>query len=187
MRKLSVFNAISLDGYFTDSSGDMSFAIAQGPDEEYDAFTAGNATGDAALLFGRVTYETMAGFWRTDEAKAQMPEVAGGMERLPKYVASRTLAAADWSNTALLAGPLVSAVRTLKASAGPDIVILGSGQIVAQLTEARLIDGYQVVICPVAIGAGRTMFEGVTVRPTLKRIACRNFANGKVAITYDVA
>jgi hypothetical protein len=66
MRKLTVFNNVSLDGYFTDSSGDMSWAHKQDP--EWAAFTAENAGGEAELLFGRVTYEMMASFWPTPQA-----------------------------------------------------------------------------------------------------------------------
>ena len=68
MRRLGVFNSITLDGYFTDRQGDMSWAHAQ-QDAEWNEFVAGNAGGDAAFLFGRVTYELMASFWPTAIAR----------------------------------------------------------------------------------------------------------------------
>ena len=107
MRKLSVFNAISLDGYFTDARGDMSWAHARS-DAEWDAFTAENVkTPAGALLFGRVTYELMAGFWTTAEAMEQMPDVAETMNRTPKVVFSRSLTEATWSHTRISkAGPV---------------------------------------------------------------------------------
>src|SRR4051812_38006346 len=65
MPRLSVFESISLDGYFTDAQGDMSWAHAGSDDAEFGQFVAGNARGGGALLFGRITYEMMASFWPT--------------------------------------------------------------------------------------------------------------------------
>jgi dihydrofolate reductase len=67
MRALRAFENVSVDGFFVDANGDMSWAHRQ--DEEWNAFTSQNATGDGALLFGRVTYEMMAGFWTTRQAE----------------------------------------------------------------------------------------------------------------------
>ena len=74
MRKLNVFNNVSLDGYFTDERGDMSWAHNQ--DREWTDWVASNAQGDSELLFGRVTYEMMASFWPTPMAMEQAPLVA---------------------------------------------------------------------------------------------------------------
>ncbi|MBI3567224.1 MAG: dihydrofolate reductase [Gemmatimonadetes bacterium] len=185
MRRLTVFNSISLDGYFTDAHGDMSFAKGDPHDAEWNAFVGGNASGDGTLLFGRKTYEMMASFWPTPMAAQMMPDVAAGMNRLRKVVFSRSLSAATWNNTTLIAGDLVDAVRALKSGPGQGMVILGSGTIVAQLTQARLIDEYQFVVCPVVLGAGRTMFDGVTDLLALRRIESRAFANGNVFLRYE--
>ncbi len=74
MRKLIVFNSVSLDGYFTDANSDMSFAHNPNPDAEFDAFTSGNASGGGMLLFGRVTYQMMESFWPTPAAAESMPD-----------------------------------------------------------------------------------------------------------------
>ena len=68
MRKLGMFNSVSLDGYFTDADSDMSFAKPQGHDDEHQEFMRQNASGASMLVFGRVTYEMMASFWPTDMA-----------------------------------------------------------------------------------------------------------------------
>lgn len=86
MRKLIVFNHVSLDGYFTDANGDMSFAQNENPDAEWDAFVAGNASGGETLVFGRVTYELMAGDWPTPIAAETLPDCADQMNHLPKMV-----------------------------------------------------------------------------------------------------
>src|SRR5689334_8207706 len=158
MQKLRVFESASIDGYFTDSSGDMSWAHASAGDAEFGAWVGGNASGGGALLFGRKTYEQMVAYWPTALAAQQMPVVAKGMNAAKKYLASRTLKP-TWQNTQLIEGDLVKAVRALKSKAGPGITVLGSGSIAAQLGEAGLVDEYQFVLCPIALGGGRTVFS----------------------------
>lgn len=183
MRKLTVFNHVSADGYFVDAHGDMSWAHNQDP--EWNAFASENASGEGELVFGRVTYDLMAGYWPTPQALEAMPAVAEGMNSMPKVVFSRTLDKASWRNTRLLKGDLASEVRKLKDGPGPDMVILGSGSIVSQLTEARLIDEYQIALNPIVLGGGRTMFEGLkeSVKLTLKKT--RAFSNGNLVLWYE--
>ena len=103
---------------------------------------------------------------------------------MPKVVFSRTLGSASWSNTRLVKTDPAAEVRRLKKEDGPDMVMLGSGTIVALLAQAGLVDEYQMVMCPVVLGAGRTMFDGVTAKPDLHLKTSRPFRNGKVVLTY---
>ena len=183
MRKLAVFNHVSLDGYFVDANGDMSWAKADHEDAEWNAFVAGNASGQGMLVFGRVTYEMMASFWPTPLAIEMMPAVAAGMNGMPKVVFSRTLDTASWNNTTLVKGDIVNATRQLKRESGPDMVILGSGSIVSQLAREGLIDAYQIVVNPVVLGRGRTMFDGAKLDLTLT--STRAFGNGNVLLCYE--
>jgi dihydrofolate reductase len=183
MRKLVVFNNVSLDGYFVDARGDMSWAHRH--DAEWGAFTSENASGGGELVFGRVTYDLMAGYWPTAAARESNPVVAEQMNNLPKVVFSRTLEKAEWKNTRLIGSDIASATRALKQEPGPGMVILGSGSIVSQLADARLIDEYQVVVCPVVLGGGRTMFEGVRERLDLTLKRTRAFGNGNVVLWYE--
>jgi dihydrofolate reductase len=183
-----VFNQVSLDGYFTDRNGDMSWAHKDDP--EWNAFASENAKGGedgGRLLFGRKTYEMMASFWPTKAALDQMPAVAKGMNNMQKVVFSRTLDKATWQNTKLVKGDLVAEVRKMKKAPGGDMVILGSGTIVSQLTQAGLIDEYQFVVDPIVLGDGRTLFEGVKNKLSLKRTNARTFGNGNVVLTYQPA
>jgi len=179
-----VFNNISLDGYFVDENGQMNWAKDH-QDDEWKAFTEDNASGQAVLLFGRVTYEMMVSFWPTPQAAQLMPKVAERMNSGPKLVFSRTLDKAEWNNTTLIKNDIVSAVRKMKSEPGDDMVIMGSGTIVSLFTEAGLIDEYQVVVNPVVLGKGRTMFEGVTEKLNLKLNRSRAFKNGNVFVSYD--
>ena len=139
------------------------------------------------MAFGRKTYDLMASYWPTPMAAKNNPGVAEAMNKLPKLVFSRTLDKADWSNTKLVKGDLASEVRKLKQAPGKDLVILGSGTIVSQLSEARLIDEYQIVLVPVALGAGRTLFEGQKSKLDLKLTKTRTFGNGNVVLSYEPA
>jgi dihydrofolate reductase len=183
MRKLIVFNMVSVDGFFVDSEGDMRWAHKN--DAEWNAFTSGNASGSGVLVFGRITYELMASYWPTPMALQNSPVVAKGMNEMPKIVFSRTLDKVSWSNTKLIKGDLAAEVRKLKQESGPDMVILGSGSIVSQLTQENLIDEYQLALSPIVLGKGRTLFEGVKEKMNLKRTNSRTFGNGTVFVCYQ--
>jgi dihydrofolate reductase len=185
MSKLIVFNSVSADGYFTDTKGDMSWAHQNDP--EWRDFTTENASGDGILLFGRVTYEMMANFWPTPQASQQFPAVADRMNSAQKVVFSRSLNKVSWNNTRLMKGDLASEVRKLKETASEGVVILGSGTIVSQLAQAKLVDEYQLAINPIALGGGRTLFEGMTEPLRLKRTRSRSFKNGTVFVVYEPA
>ena len=185
MRKLSVFNNVTLDGYFTDSNNDMSWAHKNDP--EWNSFTAENASGGGTLLFGRITYDLMASFWPTKQALEMMPTVAEQMNNLPKVVFSRTMDKPSWKNTRLVKNNIAAEVRKMKDESGPDMVIMGSGTIVSQLTQEGLIDEYQIVVHPLILGSGRTMFEGVNDRVALKRTRSRTFDNGNLFVCYEPA
>ena len=182
-RTLSVFNSVSIDGYFTDETSDMSWAHDQDP--EWNKFIASNASGEAEFVFGRKTYEMMAGFWPTKEAAQTMPDVARAMNRTRKTVFSHTLKAAEWENSRVAKGDLAAEIRKMKREPGPGLLIMGSGEIVSQLTKAGLIDAYQLVVVPIVLGSGRTMFEGVSGKPRLKLTQTRAFSNGNVVCWYE--
>src|SRR5215813_15566954 len=102
MQQLIAFITTSLDGYFADASGDMSWAHKSDP--EWLEFVHGNASGGGTLLFGRVTYDLMIKYWPTPMAKQQNPVVAEGMNSMPKFVFSRTIEHASWNNTTVVKG-----------------------------------------------------------------------------------
>lgn len=185
MRKLSVFNSVSIDGYYTDPNNDYSFAHTGADDPELVAFTKSNARGENALVFGRVTYDAMVAWWPTPAAAKAMPEISKGMNQAPKFVFSRTMKRADWQHTTLLAGDPGEELATLKASPGPDLTILGSGQIVAQAAAAGLLDEVQLMIVPVILGAGKSLFSGVARKPWWKLSRSKTFANGRVFVAYE--
>jgi dihydrofolate reductase len=187
MRKLIVFNNVSLDGYIADRNGDMSWAHQPGDDAEWNAFVADNARGGGGLIFGRTTYQMMAHFWPTPQAVQALPELAARMNQLPKVVFSRTLGQASWSNTRLLRGDLADEIAKLKAAPGEDLAILGSGSIVGQAAEAGLVDEFQLVMNPIVLGQGTSMFGTIGEDLPMRLTKTRVFGNGNVLLCYQPA
>ena len=183
MRRLLVFNSVTIDGYFTDQYGDMSWAHKQ-DDPEWNAFTAENAKSGGELLFGRVTYDLMASFWPTPAAAKMAPEVAEGMNNSPKVVFSRSMEKAAWNNTRVIKGDLAEEIRKLKEEPGDGLVLMGSGSIISQIALAGVIDEYQMIVNPLALGKGRTMFDGIKGKLDLKLASARAFKNGNVLLSY---
>lgn len=182
MRKVSVFNFITLNGYFQGLNGDISWHRHEGEGAKYsdEKSQLGNT-----LLFGRTTYQQMASFWPSPAAKEMMPVTADGMNKAEKIVFSRTLNKADWNNTRLVKEDLVGTVRRLKAEPGSDMTVLGSGSIVTQLAEAGLIDVYGFMIDPIALGEGVPVLKGMKNRLDLKLISSEVFKSGVIMATYE--
>ncbi|RPI07102.1 MAG: dihydrofolate reductase [Ignavibacteriae bacterium] len=187
MSKLIVFNSVSVDGYFVDMNGDMKWAYNPNKDEEWDGFVESNSKGEGVLVFGRITYDLMKSYWPTPAAIKSYPLVAERMNSARKIVFSRTLDKASWNNTTLVKVDMAAEIRKMKNTPKSDMVILGSGSIVSQLTQERLIDEYQIVVIPTMIGGGRTLFEGAERMIKLELKSSRSFANGNVFMRYAPA
>ncbi|WP_035347124.1 dihydrofolate reductase family protein [Edaphobacter aggregans] len=183
MRKLLAFLHVSADGYFAGRDGDLSWTRHE-QDPEYKQFADENARRDSVLVFGRFTYQMMASWWPSPLALEREPVMAPRMNAATKVVFSRSLPEATWNNTMLVKDNAIDEMRTLKQQPGPDLVILGSGSLVRQLGEAGLVNEFQLLITPVALGAGRTLFEGLAKKIELAHVSTRTFQNGKVLLIY---
>lgn len=181
MRKLSIFNFITLNGYFKGIEEDISWHQHGGEENTYstEMLASGNT-----LLFGRITYEMMKSFWPTPEAKQSSPVVAAGMNQAEKIVFSRTLQKADWNNTTLIRENIIEKVKEIKQTKGKDLTLLGSGTIVSQFAEAGLIDEYQIMVDPIAIGEGKPIFKGIKNHLQLRLTDAKVFKSGVVLLCY---
>ncbi len=182
MRKLTAFNFITLNGFFEGSKGDISWHKHGGEEAEFSA--EGLKSGNT-LLFGRVTYEMMVSFWPTPMADESFPEVAEGMNKADKIVFSRTLKKVEWNNTRLMRDNIVEEIKKMKQMPGKDMTLLGSGSILTQFAEQDLIDEYQIMVDPVAIGHGTTLFKNIKHNLGLKLTGTRTFKNGIVLLNYQ--
>jgi len=183
MGKLSVFNFMTLNGYFKGPNDDISWH--QHGNEEEGEFAAEGAKSDTIILFGRKTYEMMAGFWPTQDAIKNMPAVAEGMNNSEKIVFSRTMKSANWNNTKIISDNMVEEVKKLKKNSKKDMTILGSGSILTQLADAKLIDSFQFMIDPIALGEGIPIFHGIKHQMGPELTSTRAFKSGAVLLSYQ--
>lgn len=136
-----------------------------------------------ALLLGRKTYETMAAYFPlvTDDENP----AASTMNRLAKYVASRTLETLKWSNSTLLEGDVATEVSKLKAQPGAEIQVVGSGDLAQTLMTHDLVDQYRLWIFPLLLGSGKRLFAGGTVPTTLELVDIEMSDTGVAMHTYQ--
>ncbi len=184
MRKVIFFMLTSVDGFFEAPGHNIDW---HNVDEEFNEFANEQLNSTDMLLFGRVTYEMMAGYWPTAEAKASDPEVAGAMNALQKIVVSTTLDSADWENTRLIKDNVAEEVGKLKQQAGKDIIIMGSSDLAASLAEMGLVDEFRIMVNPVVLGEGKPVFSGIHGQMKLKLLKARTFGNGNVLLYYAPA
>lgn len=180
MRNVVLFMMTTLDGYYEGPDHGLEWHHV---DDEFNEFAIAQLDAMGGLIFGRVTYELMASYWPTDAAKADDPQVASRMNAMPKFVFSRTLEGIDWANTTLL-GHAEEGVARLKQEPGKDLIVMGSGTLAASLAKRGLIDEYRIMVNPVVLGNGTTLFGGIAQPPHLMLRETRTFASGNVLLTY---
>ncbi len=181
MRKLILFSMMALDGFFAGPHGEIDWHSV---DEEFNEFAIAQLDTAGGLIFGRITYQLMAGYWPTPEALADDQVVSARMNDIPKIVFSKTLEGVDWRNTRLVKGDAVEEARRLKEQPGKDLFIFGSADLAATFTRAGLIDEYRVIISPVVLGAGQPLFKDVDHRLNLQLLSARTFRNGNALLRY---
>lgn len=181
MRKLIMWNLMTLDGYFEGANHDIDWHEDVWGDElEQLSIEQCHAAG--ALLFGRVTYELMANYWPSAKG-----EIADVLKDLPKIVASRTMEKADWHNTQLIHENLPEQIARLKAESGKDIFIFGSADLSASLIPHGLIDEFRVCVVPTVLGGGILLFKASLERLKLRLLEAQPFKTGAVILRYQPA
>ena len=136
-------------------------------------------------MMGRTTYEMLKIYWPTQEAIKSDPEMAKVMDHSPKIVFSKTLKKIEegpnWKNIRIVHD--IDRKQILKMKEKDDFTILGSGSIVQQLANLGLIDGYQLLVVPIVLGAGKQLFKDVR-KTDMKLVEEKSFRNGIVAVKY---
>lgn len=183
-RKLFAFNMMSMDGCFEGPDHDISWHQV---DEEFNQFAIEQTSAAGAILFGRVTYELMAGFWPTPAAKRDDPTVADLMNRLPKIVVSSTLQKTEWENTRLINDNIEAEITALKQQPGKDLAVFGSATLLSFLIEKNLVDEHRIMINPVVLGAGTPLFKDIESPLHLKFVKTRTFRSGNILLIYQAA
>lgn len=182
MNKLTSFTFITLNGFYKGVNEDTGWHPHGGEAAEYANASSG---ADNILLFGRKTYEMMSSFWPSPMAYELFPIVASNMNKAHKLVCSNSLKQVDWSNTEIISGDIVKSVQNLKREGKKDITILGSGSLLAQLSDAGLIDHYTIMLDPIALGKGTSIFEGMKKNLNLKLESSKVFEkDGIILLNY---
>ena len=184
MRTLASFLMISLDGYVEGRNGwDLDW---HNVDEEFNEFAIAQLDASDCLIFGRTTYEGMATYWSSPEAIATDGEVASRMNTKQKMVVSNTLDRPnpEWSNTRLIKGDPRAELSTLKQQSGNELLVLGSSRLTASLAEMGLLDELRIIVNPVVLGEGHSLFGSARQRTRLQLLSSRTFRSGNVLLTY---
>ena len=192
----------SLDGYVAGPNGEFDWPL---PDKEFEQCALDLLNSVDYIMFGRLTYEMMAGYWPTavtspagvlnsSGAKISVPkeisqthtEIAHKMNTLIKVVFSRTLEYAEWNNSRIVREIVPAEMMRFVQQPGKDAVIYGSTQIASTMTELGLIDEYRVFVNPIILGSGKRLFVGVNQRKKLRLVKTKTFASGLVGLYYEL-
>lgn len=182
MRKIIVSNLVSLDGFMAGPNGEIDWFLWN---EETAQYAKELAKSIDTILFGRVTYELMAGFWPTPASASEDPVITEYMNNSAKIVFSKTLERADWKNTKVVKEINPEEILKMKQKPGKNMVIYGSGGLVLSLTQLGLIDDYLIFVNPVILGQGKPLFKDLQDRHKLKLINTNIFENGVVLLHYE--
>lgn len=164
MNKISVFNYVTIDGFFAGPNGEIDWFKKVPFDDEWNEYTHEASESETnTIIFGHTTYEMMKGFWPTNEAIKMDPGMANVINKSPKIVFSKSLNSVkeetNWKNITLLNDINRDAMVELKSK--DNFIILGSGSIVQQFSNLDLIDEYLLAVIPIILGTGIPMFKGV--------------------------
>lgn len=184
MRRLFHFNMITLDGFFEGPNRELDW---HNVDAEFNEFAIEQLSQIGLLVFGRITYQLMASYWPTQSGLEDDPIIAGLMNRIPKVVVSRTLQRADWENTRLISTNLTEEILKLKRQPGKDIAVFGSANLLSSLIQSDLVDEHRVIVNPIVLGRGVTLYSGMQGRLNLKLIKTKIFHSGNVLLYYEPA
>jgi dihydrofolate reductase len=191
MRHIITITHLTLDGVMQspgpgeDASGGFTHGgwSAAYRDEEKGKFITEMMSHEFDMLLGRRTYENFARFW----PNAGDNPIAKAFNKATKYVATNTLETFDWANTRRLSGNVVDAVRTLKASDGPDLHVWGSSELIQALIGADLADEFRVMVYPVVVGTGKRLFGNGAPARAVTLVQSIKTTKGILLNTYRLA
>jgi dihydrofolate reductase len=194
MRKLFLHINVSLDGFIEDQHRQIDWHFM---DDEFEEYVNNMLRSIDAMLFGRVAYELLASYWPTaaeNPAAAVNPEnperhieAAFMMNKLPKYVVSKTLRTTEWNNSHIINGNIAEEIAKLKAEPGKDIALFAGASLVSTFMKLNLIDEYRLIINPVLLGKGTRLFNGEYEKSNLELLDVKKFGNGALVLSYKAA
>ena len=195
MRKLIVHTWMTLDGVAQapgapeeDTSGGFQHGGWHLPyfDDTSRSWVADSYTAAGGFLFGRRTFQSLAGYWPHASEEEQV--IAEPLNTRPKYVASRTLTEPlAWQHSTLLQGEVAEAVASLKQQDGGDLLVVGSTMLVQTLLAHSLVDEFQLMIDPLVVGGGKGIFPADGALRPLQLVGSQVTSTGAILATYAPA
>jgi dihydrofolate reductase len=188
--KLSLTTFLTLDGVYQGPGGpteDTSGGFTQGGwlmplfDKDLGDFMTDVFVPAEGFVLGRKTYDIFAAYWPKQGADDPIGKL---FNSVTKYVATHGHQKLDWENSQSLGSDVVAALRELKASDGPELLIQGSSDLIQTLIKHDLIDEYRLLVFPVLLGKGKRLFGDGTVTQALNLKEQRTFPNGVMLATY---
>jgi dihydrofolate reductase len=187
VREIITTTWVSLDGFIAGVGGEMDW-VGENYDEAMGRYETDLIAGADTLLLGRVTYQSFAGSWPhvpdNPQASEGEKEYARMLNAMHKIVFSRTLEQADWNNSVLKKTLVPAEIAQLKSEPGRTILVYGSASLVQSLTDHGLIDEYQVLVYPLILGGGKSLFQGVRDRTKLRLVESKTHPSGVVVLSY---
>ena len=179
MRKLIMWNIMTLDGCFEGNKNwDLDFHnLIWG--NELEKISIEQLHSADYLVFGRVTYEGMADYWKKEKG-----EIADLMNKIPKLVFSKTLRFVDWNNSTLINENASTEIKKFKEQGGKDMYVFGSADLCETFINDNLFDEYRIGIAPVILGSGRPLFrQGITSK-NLSLVSTQQLSTGGVVLKF---
>jgi dihydrofolate reductase len=186
MRSVIVQEFVSLDGLAAGPNDSVVFVpAATAGDQGFGMRQLDFIDAIDAILLGRVTYSMFAAYWPNVTTGEDRP-FADRINAIPKIVFSRTLDRAPWggfNDATIVRHDAAKEIALLKQRPGKDMVIWGSVALVQSLTKTGLIDEYQLIVCPVVLGAGKPLFRAGDALG-MRLLSTQAFERGTVCLSY---
>jgi dihydrofolate reductase len=171
---------VTLDGYFEGEDHDITWHMV---DDEFNAFAIEQLAEVDTLIFGHRTYDLMAAYWPKEGMRID-PDTAKPMNQAAKIAVSHTSFTPEWANTRVLSENVFDEIRHLKENSGKAIAIFGSNNLCVSLMGEGLVEEFRIMVNPLALGKGSSLFTGLAGSINFKPIATREFKSGNVLLTY---
>jgi dihydrofolate reductase len=190
MRNVLLFMHMSLDGFVSGPKGEFDWAIGSEKEMNDELLYELVRTNDTVLL-GRVAYHELAATWPkipdTPGSSKGEREFAHWISQAPKIVFSKTLSQGEWANSSVVKGDIAEEIKKLKQQEGKDLVLFGGASLAQTFVEHDLIDEYRLVVHPVLLGQGKSLFQENKNKLALKLIQAKAFQAGAVLLCYQKA
>jgi dihydrofolate reductase len=180
---------VTLDGFMAGPHAELDWHFRSWSDDMAASISSELAKADTIIL-GRVTYSAMENYWPSQSTCLTLPRedvaFAEMMNRYKKIVVSTTLHRTQWHNSEIISKNIPEQINKLKRSEGRDMIVYGSGKLVATLVRAQLVDEFLLWVHPVLLGKGKSFFTQVDRRLILQLVQRMSFSSGVVALRYRV-